>query len=295
MVRLLFSFPDVAGDDVLLHRGPVTEQHMPPAGPRAPEPVFNIPRVVLGVLALLGLAYLVQWGVGLEREFELMADLAVVPARMSIALGLTELRAVAEAAQAAAGPGEGARALALVGYFVRGQDANWWSVLTYALLHSGPLHLALNGIWLAVFGSPVARRVGAPGFLTLLAIGAAAGAATHALLHPLDFAPLIGASAAVSATMGAAARFVFSGRFHPAALADDDAIRRLPTLGFAAMIANRQALAFVLVWFLGNWLFGSGVAPIAGVDQSIAWEAHVGGFLAGLLLFPLFDRRRLRR
>ena len=43
------------------------------------------------------------------------------------------------------------------------------------------------------------------------------------------------------------------------------------------------------LWFGLNLLFGIGSFAIVGVDQSIAWEAHVGGFFAGLLLFSLFD------
>jgi membrane associated rhomboid family serine protease len=56
------------------------------------------------------------------------------------------------------------------------------------------------------------------------------------------------------------------------------------------LVQNRAALAFILIWFATNWLFGAGVVTFGGMEESIAWQAHVGGFLAGLLLFPLVDR-----
>jgi membrane associated rhomboid family serine protease len=64
------------------------------------------------------------------------------------------------------------------------------------------------------------------------------------------------------------------------------------------MIRNRQILIFVAVWFVTNTLFGTLAQPLGMVDSGIAWEAHVGGFLAGLALFPLLDplpRRYARR
>ena len=57
----------------------------------------------------------------------------------------------------------------------------------------------------------------------------------------------------------------------------------------AVALRNPRVLAFVGVWFGLNLLFGIGSFAIVGVDQSIAWEAHFGGFFAGLLLFSLFD------
>ncbi len=62
-------------------------------------------------------------------------------------------------------------------------------------------------------------------------------------------------------------------------------VRALPALSLAGMLRNQQAMLFVGFWFLSNWLFGAGHIPLAGVDQAVAWQAHVGGFLGGLLLF----------
>lgn len=267
-------------------------RQLPDFEPAPREPAFNIPAVVVAVIAGLSLIYFFQWLIGDEREIELMQALALVPARVSIALDIATIDTVVAAARAATAPENLRQAGLLIGFFVRDQDAHWWSLGTHALLHGSALHLGMNCIWLAVFGSPVARRFGARGFMALLAIGAVAGAGAHLASRPLDYAPMIGASGAVAALTGAAARFVFSRGFRADALADDVAVRTMPALSLVGLAQNRQALAFVLIWFVTNWLFGSGIAPIAGVDQDVAWQAHVGGFLAGLLLFGLFDRGR---
>jgi membrane associated rhomboid family serine protease len=52
-----------------------------------------------------------------------------------------------------------------------------------------------------------------------------------------------------------------------------------------------RVLLFLVVWFGINILFGLGSFPVTGSEQPVAWQAHIGGFLAGLLLFSWFDRR----
>jgi membrane associated rhomboid family serine protease len=113
-------------------------------------------------------------------------------------------------------------------------------------------------------------------------------------MHAADVVPLVGASAGVSAATGAAARFVFSSGTRLGAMGQDAVVRALPALTLTGMLGNRQTMIFVIVWFVSNWLFGAGVVPLGDAEQSIAWEAHIGGFLAGLLLFPLLDRHGRR-
>jgi membrane associated rhomboid family serine protease len=55
------------------------------------------------------------------------------------------------------------------------------------------------------------------------------------------------------------------------------------------MLRDRRLIVFLAAWFAGNLLFGTGVASIPGTDQIVAWEAHIGGFFAGLFGFALFD------
>jgi membrane associated rhomboid family serine protease len=247
--------------------------------------------VVLALIVPIIIVAIAQWVIAPERELALMAELAVVPARFGLALGFETPEGIAQGLRAISDAQERRQAAALAAYFVDGGGARWWSLVTYAFVHGGSAHVLMNVLWLTVFGSPVARRLGAGPFLAVFALGGAAGALLHVWLFPAQAMPLVGASAAVSAMTGAAVRFVFQGGFNPQLMADDAAVRALPALPLGAVFRNRQAVMFTGFWFLTNWLFGAGIIPIAGADQAIAWQAHIGGFLAGLLMFPLLDRR----
>ena len=168
--------------------------------------------------------------------------------------------------------------------------ASIWSFFTYALIHADLMHLGFNAIWFLAFASPVARRFGPWRFLAFLAVAVAAGALAHLLTHPGALAPMVGASAAISGTMGAAARFAFEpGGPLDSWHGDRSAADRVPAAPLAVALRNPRVIAFVGVWFGLNLLFGLGSLTIAGENQTIAWQAHVGGFLAGLLLFAAFD------
>ena len=150
--------------------------------------------------------------------------------------------------------------------------------------------LLVNCLWLVAFGSALARRFGAVRFLAFSAAGAVAGAAIHLALHFGDMVPVIGASAAISAQMAAAARFVFqTGAPLGAFRAPDDRAYRVPALTLAETVRSPRPMIFVGVWFGINLLVGLGSASIIGGGEVIAWEAHIGGFLAGLFLFRFFD------
>lgn len=157
--------------------------------------------------------------------------------------------------------------------------------LSYAFLHGGWTHLSINALTLAAFGAPVARRLGPPLFLLFFAACAVAGAATHFALHPFDAAPVVGASAAISGTMAAVVRFAFT---PGARLGEDGDKRQARTAPLRRLTANRQAMVFLIVWFAANALLGA-FPEAAGSSEPIAWEAHIGGFLFGLLTFGAFD------
>jgi membrane associated rhomboid family serine protease len=63
----------------------------------------------------------------------------------------------------------------------------------------------------------------------------------------------------------------------------------VPAAPLAVALRDMRIVVFLASWFGLNLLFGLGTLAIVGAEQSIAWQAHIGGFLAGLLLFPLFD------
>jgi membrane associated rhomboid family serine protease len=171
-----------------------------------------------------------------------------------------------------------------------GVGAKVWSFLTYSLLHADIAHIGFNMLWMLPFGSAVARRFGGLRFFLFFAVTAVAGAVAHLVTHPHELAPMIGASAAVSGTMAASMRFAFQrGSFLSLRRGDPDAAARIPALPLSRALRNGRVLAFLGVWFALNIVTGIGAIAIGTHEQSIAWQAHIGGFLAGLLLFSLFD------
>jgi membrane associated rhomboid family serine protease len=230
------------------------------------EPMFNIPPVVvvtIGVLVLVHGVRVLLLDPRADMQFLLL--FSFIPIRY-------------DSAQLATGLVPG------------GWGADVWTFVTYALIHGSAQHLGLNAIWLLAFGSAVARRFGAWRFVVFCAITAAAGAAAHLLTHAGEFWPMVGASAAISGCMAAAIRFVFQAGGPLGMLRGQrDASYAKPAAPLFVTLRDGRVLIFLAVWFGLNLLFGLGSLSFDEGEQSIAWEAHIGGFLAGLLLFPLFD------
>ena len=255
------------------------------------EPIFNIPGVVLLLLAAMTLVHAARMALAPEIDLQQVALYGFTPARFGF---LFDQRAVldhlTEVTRASEIEGE-------IGQFflTYGSPRNLWiTPLSYAFLHGNWTHLALNGVWLAAFGSPVARRFGTAGFLLLGALGAIGGAFFYLCFHLTELAPMVGASAAISAYTGAAARFVFQPGvfFRDSQDAYGQNPEAPPMASLPQMLANRQALAFVGFWFAINFLSGAGGQSMGLSNAPVAWEAHIGGFLIGILLAPLFDQRR---
>jgi membrane associated rhomboid family serine protease len=174
--------------------------------------------------------------------------------------------------------------------FPGGSPAKVWSFVTYSLLHANLSHIGFNVLWLLPFGSAVARRFGAARFFIFMAVTAIAGALAHLITHEHEVAPMIGASASVSGAMAAAIRFAFvQGSFLSFRRGDADAAAQVPALSLPRALRNPRVLAFLAVWFGVNIIFGIGSIAIGADGASVAWQAHIGGFFAGLLLFSLFD------
>ena len=253
---------------------------------RAREPIFNLPAVVIALLAVLILIHVARAFLSPEADVGIVATFGFVPARLGF---LIDQRAVVDHLTALAKVSE---LDAQVGqFFLTYAPPNWvwFTPLSYSFLHGDKTHLIFNCVWLAAFGSPVARRFGAARFLLLGAIGSIAGALFYLALHIAEPTPMVGASAAISAYMGAAARFVFQ----PGGFAGfSSGLPPPPLASFREMISNRQTLAFLVFWFVSNLLIGLGAQSFGLSQAPIAWEAHIGGFVAGVLLAPLFDQRR---
>lgn len=229
------------------------------------EPLFNIPPVVVAVLAVMALVHVIRtYVLSEQQDIEFLLNFAFIPARYdnSVVLG-------------GALPGGG---------------ADVWSFVTYAFIHADWTHFGVNAVWLLPFGSAVARRFGPTRFLVFFVVTAAAGAALHLATHAGEPFPMIGASASISGTMAAAMRFAFQ-RGGPLSFlrgADEDAYR-VPAIPLSGVLRDPRVVIFLVAWFGINILFGLGSLPITGNDQPVAWQAHIGGFIAGLLLFSWFD------
>jgi membrane associated rhomboid family serine protease len=249
------------------------------------EPAINAPSPLLALIGLIILIHafraLVLDPFG-ETDIAILREFAFVPARFTDWLGLVEAEDIRQALERPRDVG-GAVRLQLALVFLDG-SARLWTLLTYAFLHAGWEHAIFNALWMLAFGAPVFRRFGGATALAFLAVTTAFAAICHALLNQT-------ASGGVSGLTAAAMRFVLPGG-GPLDLGEAH-LRPAPPLREA--LNDSRVLVFLAIWFGVNLLSGLGV-PLAGdIDQKVAWEAHVGGFLAGLLLFPLFDRRGARR
>jgi membrane associated rhomboid family serine protease len=253
---------------------------------QAREPIFNLPRVVLALLALLAVIHIVRVLLPPEDDLRLVASFAFVPGRFGLLINQSGI--IEELARLARQSSDDAQLGRFFLAYGSPRDL-WLTPLSYSFLHGDWTHLIFNSVWLAAFGSPPARRFGPVRFLLLGVLGAVAGAAAHLATHLYDLAPVVGASAAVSAYMGASARFVFAPGMR---LGDPLAGAGTRLARLSELPGNTQALAFVGFWFASNLLVGLGGQGLGFSQAPIAWEAHIGGFLLGLLAAPLFDQRR---
>jgi len=160
----------------------------------------------------------------------------------------------------------------------------WGGLVTHIFIHASWPHVLMNSVFILAFGAPVCRFLretprGASLFwLFFLACGVVAGAGYAGVASLLakwglgsnDYA-LVGASGAASGLMGAAARLIEGrGRLGP--------------------LTGRTVVGMTVVWILVNAFLGlSGLTP-GTAGAPVAWQAHIIGFFAGLLLIPLFAR-----
>ena len=168
--------------------------------------------------------------------------------------------------------------------------ARWWSFVTHMLLHGDWMHLVINSVWMVAFGSVLARRLGSVRFLIVSAASAAAGAAASlAWYWGGEFTLLVGASGAISGQLAGAVRLMFAEGGSLATLGRRR-FEKVQALSLGETFRTPAALMFLGVWFVITIFAGALNFGPPGEEARIAWEAHVGGFLAGLVLFGLFDR-----
>ncbi len=214
-------------------------------------PSRRFPAVTLSLITVNVLVFLYQWTLpddGLKNLFYLFG---IVPARLSDPVWAVS-----------------------VGY----TSGGWLSFLSSMFLHGGFLHLAFNMWTLWIFGDNVEDRLGRGRFLLFyLACGLAAGGLQW-LTDPASTVPTIGASGAIAGVLGAYLWLYPHARI----------LTLIPILIYPLFV-HIPALVYLGIWFLlqltsGIQAFGQDAAGQAG---GVAWWAHVGGFVAGLLLLKL--------
>lgn len=231
----------------------------PPAS--RPEPIFNVPPMVLALLAIM--LGVMAWRMFLSEN----ADTAFV-----IALSLIPARLDGYAAEL---PG--------------GDIAFYTQFITHMFVHGDGMHLAFNAASLLAFGGALEKRIG-PWRLLLFFLGCGfAGAMTFILLNPGLMAPMIGASGAISGLMGGLMRLFFSAMEMPGGLRRlSDAPSSVPLMPLSVALRDRRLQIVTASFVVMNIAAMVGFGDI-NATNAIAWEAHIGGYIAGLCLFGFFD------
>ncbi|HUS97093.1 MAG TPA: rhomboid family intramembrane serine protease [Hyphomicrobiaceae bacterium] len=229
--------------------------------PLRKEPIINAPAVIVVVLAMLLAIHGARQFIDQSMDEWVLLHLAFFPSRLGTAL--VDL------------PG--------------GQGLAISSLVSYSFLHGDWMHLFINSAWFLAFGSLIARRTSVLGFLALCVVTSVAGGLAYLAANFGQATPIIGASGVVSGLMGAAFRVIFSGLdvdAFGAIRGGGHGMRRMP---LTVAVRDRRVMLSTLVWVGVNLLFAFGLSGVF-TDGGIAWEAHLGGFFAGFLLFGLFDQ-----
>jgi membrane associated rhomboid family serine protease len=235
------------------------------ANVRHHEPVFNVPAPVTAMVGVLVAVHLVRQALSENDENWLVLALAFIPDRY------------------------GSAPLPWPG----GVVSSWMSPLTYMLIHGDWVHLGVNALSLMAFGGILARRLGAVRFLVFTILTGLAGALVFALANPNLAVPMMGASGATAGMMAGALRLLFSAVDHLPNSQIFDAIskfpQRIPLKPLSSVLTDRRLLSATGIWLAVNMLGAFGLGT-PGQSGPIAWEAHVGGYLAGLLCLNWLDR-----
>ena len=152
------------------------------------------------------------------------------------------------------------------------------TIFTSMFMHAGWFHILSNMWVLFIFGDNVEDRMGSLPYLIFYLLGGTAAALLQTYVAPGSSVPVLGASGAIAGVLGA---YIL---LFPAARV----VTLIPIFFFISLI-EVPALVFLGFWFVSQ-LF-SGLASIGTAAGGVAWWAHVGGFLVGLVLCPLFARR----
>jgi membrane associated rhomboid family serine protease len=160
----------------------------------------------------------------------------------------------------------------------------WTTLFTSMFLHGGLLHIASNMLYLFIFGDNVEDHLGHFRFLLFYLLCGLAAGATHIAFNANSAVPSIGASGAIAGVLAAYLR-----------LFPHAQVRTLIFIG-PIVLVPRIAAAFLIIFWFATQFFNGVMSLGATTDQTtgVAVWAHVGGFIAGLILVEVFKRRASR-
>jgi membrane associated rhomboid family serine protease len=168
--------------------------------------------------------------------------------------------------------------------FVRYSSPPWYlTVFTSMFLHGNILHIAFNMLFLWIFGGNVEEAMGRGLYLLFYLLAGIAAVYSQAAIDPSGTLPSIGASGAIAGVLGAYAVLLPRAR-----------ILTLVFLLFFVTLIEIPAVAMLGIWFVLQFIpaIGQVAVPNIGGQGGVAYFAHVGGFIFGLLLVRLFARHR---
>jgi membrane associated rhomboid family serine protease len=227
------------------------------------NPTVLTPYVTVGIIALNVLAWIVVQGFGMaEPLVRSVCELGLVPGEL--------LRTAVPGSGTALAPG----VICIVD-----PEPSYITLVTSMFLHGGWFHLIGNMMFLWVFGNNIEDAMGHVRFVFFYLIGGLAAAAAQMAMNPTSTVPMVGASGAVSAVLGAYLLLYPRVPIH--------------TFVFLGLFATTIRLpAYVM---LGYWIVLQvlgGLPSLAGMDRGgVAFFAHIGGFAAGLVLVKVFETR----
>lgn len=166
-------------------------------------------------------------------------------------------------------------------HFTDGVDwSDILSIFTGMFMHAGLAHIGGNMLYLWIFGDNVEDRLGHTSYLAFYLVGGVAASLTHLLTDPFSNIPTVGASGAIAAVLGAYLVFYPGSR-----------IATFIPLGYFSRLTVVPAAVVLGMWFVLQ-LF-DGVLALGGADVGgVAVWAHIGGFIAGMLMASLIAPER---
>lgn len=164
----------------------------------------------------------------------------------------------------------------------RGMLSDYGTVFTSMFLHGGWAHLIGNMLYLWIFGNNIEDAVGHGRFIVFYLLCGSAAAAAQIVVSPLSTVPMIGASGAVSGVLGAYLLLFPRAR-----------VLILVPIWIFLRFVYVPAMLMLILWFALQLLSGL-LDRGMNIGGGVAFWAHIGGFVTGLLLIPLFKKRRVR-